>query len=484
MFKSTFAFLLVTTLLFSGQLHAQRHQCATPNHKSEWLKAFQKNGIKTVSRDGQDWMVVPVVIHITRNDNGSGSTITRDVDEMFYQMNLDFEQNKLQFYYSQDYNYIDNSEWHNHLSFWQGIDMMQQNNIDDVVNIYVCQEAAEACGYYAPGGNAVAINNDCMDANGHTLAHEIGHFFQLPHPFFGWEGTTYDINDPTPTTVGGTEVERIDGSNCEFAADGFCDTPPDYLSDRWSCDQNGQSFQDQIDPDGAMFKSQGDLIMSYSVGSCRDYFSDEQCVTMRADLEFNRTSLISSRPYKPLIPQTTLQVISPERGDSIYYQSIDLVWENIPNVDDYTVIVARDYNLLNRVFETTTTDTTVNIGTLENDVLYYWKVVPYAAHSPSVKETKRSNFRTKDYSSTTTVEVAEPAEVFMSGSELVIDLKNGQAQLSQVQIFGMSGQQIVNQHLVNGDQNVRFNLKDVPSQVVFVQLIGDKYNRTVKVFIP
>mgnify|MGYP000043822657 FL=1 len=51
-------------------------------------------------------------------------------------------------------------------------------------------------------------------------------------------------------------VEKVDGSNCEYAADGFCDTPPDYLAYRWTCNQStGTSFGTMLDPNGESFKS-------------------------------------------------------------------------------------------------------------------------------------------------------------------------------------------------------------------------------------
>ncbi|MFM2392590.1 MAG: hypothetical protein RLZZ546_567 [Bacteroidota bacterium] len=55
------------------------------------------------------------------------------------------------------------------------------------------------------GGKTVYIGNGCFG----SLAHEFGHTFGLAHTFLG------------------SGEELVDGSNCETAGDGICDTPAD-----------------------------------------------------------------------------------------------------------------------------------------------------------------------------------------------------------------------------------------------------------------
>lgn len=57
-----------------------------------------------------------------------------------------------------------------------------------------------------PNNAVVHINKGCI--NMPTLAHELGHLFGLVHTFEGGD-------------------ELVDGSNCETAGDGICDTPAD-----------------------------------------------------------------------------------------------------------------------------------------------------------------------------------------------------------------------------------------------------------------
>lgn len=119
-----------------------------------------------------------------------------------------------------------------------GEDMMDENNVDDLLNVYFVSDPAGNCGYFSPSDNGVAVAKSCAMPGGTTIAHEFGHFFSLPHTFYGWE---YGIPDDE-------DQEWVNGANCNSAADGFCDTPPDYLDYRWNCpgplqtDPNGDTF--------------------------------------------------------------------------------------------------------------------------------------------------------------------------------------------------------------------------------------------------
>ncbi len=44
-------------------------------------------------------------------------------------------------------------------------------------------------GYYSRRGDYVFILNSYANGGSTTITHELGHFFTLPHTFYGWEGT-------------------------------------------------------------------------------------------------------------------------------------------------------------------------------------------------------------------------------------------------------------------------------------------------------
>lgn len=90
--------------------------------------------------------------------------------------------------FENEVNYIDNSKWDSHPRFEAGIEMMKINNIKNVINCYIVTDPAGNCGYFAYEGDAVALSKTCLGKSSHTWAHELGHYFSLPHTFLDGKG--------------------------------------------------------------------------------------------------------------------------------------------------------------------------------------------------------------------------------------------------------------------------------------------------------
>ncbi|MCO6477988.1 MAG: hypothetical protein J5I94_15255, partial [Phaeodactylibacter sp.] len=229
--------ILAFTVSLAAQAQAQPGYCGTPAYKSEWLQRYQQNP-QVVNRSMMPTLYVPITIHLVGRNDGTGHLPADRLLNAFCRLNEDFEQAAIQFYIKGNIRYINNSNYYEH-DFGAGAQMMDANNVPNTVNCYFVGDPAGNCGYYHPTQDGVAINRSCLGANDHTWAHEVGHYLDLPHTFYGWEGATYDYNSPTPSSIGGSffsvPVERVNGSNCRTASDGFCDTPPDYLSGLWGC---------------------------------------------------------------------------------------------------------------------------------------------------------------------------------------------------------------------------------------------------------
>lgn len=138
-------------------------------------------------------------------------------------------------------------------------------HVKNRINIYLATElqAPPICGYAALGGVATTNNGSVyLKCKGGTLVHELGHLFGLSHTF------------------GGATPELVDGSNCETAGDGLCDTPADpYFEDPTIVWQDGCEFiwlgQDE---NNAYYSPDVGNIMSYYACSCG--FSREQFLLM------------------------------------------------------------------------------------------------------------------------------------------------------------------------------------------------------------
>ena len=287
----SFSLMILFSLNIFGQVYDHNHSlCGTSTlgEKQEaWLSSFQQRPTYQKMQYGgsRAEKTIPLAIHIVGDDSGKGYY---DLEDLFHTMcvlNDNYVQADMYFYIKGDIEYIDNTEYYDH-DYSAGRDMMYTHNVDGAINVYFCNQAVEGnCGYFDWTGDAVAITNSCQLREATTLTHELGHFLSLPHTFSGWEGRSIDENP-----VNENRQERQDGANCSWAGDGFCDTPPDYHSDRWNCPY---TFG-YLDPVGDSIETDGSLFMSYSNDGCQSKFSEEQIQAMHANVEENRYYLLNS----------------------------------------------------------------------------------------------------------------------------------------------------------------------------------------------
>ncbi len=280
------------------------------------------------------------------------------------------------------------------------------------VNCYMVADPAGACGYYLRRPDNIFINYGCME--GETWAHECGHLFTLPHPFFGWEDINYTYSQPTPqyhysdwwvwqdTVINGdtvftniqqyfdtlaVEVELVDGSNCATAADRVCDTGPDYLSDRWTCNANAQSPTLQKDPDNVDFRSDGRNIMSYSDDACMDGFTPGQIEQMRANIVYQRGPGFAQYPYPGYQPITAVPTqLVPAEGTVLAPGQYTFTWDAVPNATAYVLEVglSSSPNSISTVYEEVMVRDTFyasqrffNPLPMNNNYRYFWRVRPF-----------------------------------------------------------------------------------------------------------
>lgn len=347
-------YLLITlALILAVQLNAQHDHlapCGSPAYKSEWLKKYQLHPDQ-YSTNRDELIYVPIAVHLVGEDDGRLMPNALLIQESLCNLNEDFAQADIQFYLGQPINYIFDSRYAIHETVLQGAQMMQEYDIDQMINCYFMEDAAGNCGYNLPYAG-MCVSSNCAGPDDHTWAHEMGHQLALPHPFLGWEGgqgyegtSQTSWTEPSPEKVlynytffkdtlildtliiDTAYVELVDGSNCTFAADGFCDTKPDYLAYRWACNDDNLSPTTQLDPTGVEFVSDGSLIMSYALDNCSSRFTEEQIAAMRAKLVSDKADhLGSENPQAPVV-FTTAGDIMPTDLQPVNPQNIELSWQ-------------------------------------------------------------------------------------------------------------------------------------------------------------
>lgn len=409
-----FSFLLLLIAVLGFPLSAQdvNRGCATPAYKSEGLIKFQKGLIPRVEKSA-NIEYVPMQLFIVGDDDGSGYANPIEIFDALELLNEDYVDMNIHFFLRGDIEFINSSIYNNH-SFAQGRQMMAENNVNDVINVYVVESPAGACGYYSPSVDAIALGKNCIGLGDRTWSHEMGHFLSLPHTFFGWECVEEisSIPDPAPTSLGFPDfpscsnrvVELVDGSNCDTAADGFCDTAPDYLMERWNCNGSGIYPDSLTDPNGERFAVTGANIMSYANDGCVESFSEDQKGAMLTDLDSRLGLVDNSNPETEQANADDLVQISPENNEELPVSDfVELVWSSVENADYYIVQVHSSANLNGAVLITeVTSDTTLII---EDELVarrrYYWRVRPVNRYEVGGDFSETIRFRNGEFATST-----------------------------------------------------------------------------------
>ncbi|GIV32943.1 MAG: hypothetical protein KatS3mg031_0478 [Chitinophagales bacterium] len=389
-------FLILAGMAYLASLHAQPNgYCGThmPDDIIDWLTAHQLASAGQAGKQGSPGQVyyIPVKIHVVGDDNGSGYHKTQTILDGLCTLNKQYEQVGFHFYIYGDFNYINHSGLYEHTS---GVNStVAATRVPNAANVYYVLDPDGNCGYFSGGSrDFIAIAKSCAGPTNSTVAHEFGHYFSLPHTFFGWEGRD-------PNTANATAFdERVNGSNCLTAGDRFCDTPADYLSDRWSCPYN----KTKLDYNGDQYQVDGTLFMSYSNDACQNRFSAEQINAMRAYLLSVRSNLLAQpEPAKDSVGLTTL-VYPPDGSTGIPPNFAHLRWRKVPGATRYHVLVTRYFNGNFFNADTLVQDTSILLNNLEPNVNYRWKVRALNEGYTCASYTVNSNFITSGVSAITT----------------------------------------------------------------------------------
>jgi len=206
-----------------------------------------------------------VVVHVVKDSLGEANVTEADiqaemdgVNDLWSEICVSFE--------ICEFNYIDNFQWDtlDALGGYKWDQMLTAHHQAYRINIFYVAHIIEPAGVSGFAGLG-AINNTqgdgiCIVKPGGALNHEMGHYWGLPHTFETDNG-----------------IELADGSNCQTAGDGFCDTPADpYEQFNPSSDYESDCIFNSMlqDPNGDWYDPDLGNIMSYY--DCACHFSYEQ----------------------------------------------------------------------------------------------------------------------------------------------------------------------------------------------------------------
>lgn len=498
------------------------HPCATPSMKDSWMRQYQQNPAAYDQGKSSNTLYLPLSLHLVGNDNGTGYPDLNSVLNAFCQVNQDFAPVNIQFYIEFPIHYVNNTLLNDHDSVYQGGALMAQYNVPNTTNCYFVTDPAGACGYNVPYGG-LTVSKNCLSGN--TFSHELGHAFRMAHTFFGWEGgqgyngpaqqnfpnpapdrVLYDYTffkdvyyDNDTLIVDTSIVEKVartgPNANCYQSADGFCDTPPDYLAFRWTCTSNNQSSIQQLDPDSVGFFSEGINIMSYS--TCRSVFSSEQGNGMRAYALANRSSHIGYTPTSDTVDTQQLTLRTPANGAVLTGTTgHTFSWNAVPGATHYVVQLCRYPCSLGSqtVEEVIVTDTfyTTNatLPPRATFLPYRWRVKPFNESYTCAPPAPYYDFNTQLATSTTILPegavswsiAPNPSTV---GQPLHLFVQTTAATDLQVQLYTVTGQLLQQQAwpLSLGSQTLTVPTDRLAAGVYLLQLAYGNEQYTQKIVV-
>jgi hypothetical protein len=460
---------LPVLMLAASSISAQQpaNYCATdqPEESLSWLRAWQANpeAFPSLRRSDGEKIMVPVAVHIVGTDAGSGYYRLDHLMTALCEVNEQFDSVGFHFYMVGKINFIDNSLFYAH-DWFNGAQMMYQNNVQQAVNLYFVSDPAGACGYYTYGPDAIALAKSCSAPGNSTVAHELGHYFSLPHTFRGWEGGTPPIS----------QQERVDRSNCNSAGDGFCGTGPDYAPYRWNCPVTGPF----TDPNGEEFVPDGTFYMSYSNDACTSRFSWDQTSAMQANLAGPRSGLLV-RAAPEIRSHEAVALVEPEDGIlGTPYNYTVLKWRKDPNATSYHLSVGLNAVLSAVSVDVITTDTFYILEDLPLLRRHFWKVKPISPGNTCTPYSEVRSFTTSEIASglfdlsTSASKASVYPNPLRAGQSLQIALESELALDVVIRLSGLDGRVLAqtNRALLPGQNQLDWALPTLDAGMYLLQV--------------
>ncbi len=397
---------------------------------------------------------VPIRFYLVAKSDGTGRPSERLALRAMCNLNESYAEQDVQFYLK-EFKYYNNSDVYSN-AINNGSKIKTQM-IYNALNIFIVDDVGEdlVLAYYQPpatGPNKsdwiVAIQSAVDDD--HTLAHEMGHYFSLPHPFFGWEETVIGW-DPAingnPVGIwspdGDTRNEFVNGSNCDDAGDNICDTPADYMFPYPGSDNCTYNL-DAKDPSGALLAPEMKNFMNYA--ECGDYF-----FTPNQKENIQNSLFSTSRNYinPGIVPNTnevsgTPTLVAPGNNIKIdTYNSILFEWTAISGADRYLLEISPvGSGNTQRLIVFGTNHLATNLEANRN---YFWRVLGFNEYYTCAGFSSQNILKTGDLLNDATIVPSindwsvEPNPV-RSNASFFVNVTSNNGVKAKVSIYSITGQ--------------------------------------------
>jgi hypothetical protein len=372
------AIILIFILLFLGTRVSSQPsekpnkwcESALSNQQKNWLDYYQRNdALFRFKSKNNSTIYIPIKAHIVGKDDGTGYY---SIDKLLIdicELNQRFEKDSTRFHFFlyEDIDYINNTSFYNDAStnnpMAKALMSSKSHHTNNALNIFFIEASPGLCGYYYAPSDVIALIGACGGSGSTTLTHEIGHYFSLPHTF---DATIIALCEPTPLSFHNPSgLEKMDGSNCHAVADKFCDTPPDYSQNRYTCSSVVNNCT-MLDPNRVAIHPDSTLYMGNADDICQNRFSNEQVGAMQASLDTFHHNFKLNLPQNSIAITSTPTISLPINNSTYPCDFVPIHWNKIAGAEKYLVAVYLQGNSSNQVWSRITTDTFTSLLASDN----------------------------------------------------------------------------------------------------------------------
>jgi Secretion system C-terminal sorting domain len=507
MTKSILALCIVLLgLIGTVSAQAQRHTCGVSTEDGKQLIArmvknrLEATGIPVIERGAVTY--VPIHFHLVASSTSAGRQKEWAALDQLCDLNNIFALYDIQFYLSAHptYGLFDKSINQDNVYTTQtNTFLMQLRRHPNAVNVFVTNAAASGnnqpgttLAYYTPAFDWVVSRKDQINGSGNgTLAHELGHFFSLPHTFQGWETDSFSPTSPTwpkapVTSPNGIPNERQNGSNCATAGDMICDTPPDYnFGFVWGgCSPYTAGAQDPL---GTVVDPMENNFMSYFQNCANYIFTPNQVIEMKNDLASSSRNYLDNT-FAPTTSTLTipsaLMLLPAQNEVTANYDKVIFTWAAVPEATHYLLEVDIAQSFISPKLQSTILGNVLSDTlTLEANKTYYWRVRPFNVHTSCGTFSPRSfkTGTTTDIDDLPQIASAEVSPNPVSGSVLNLNINAIASVDMQLRLTDAAGRVVMqnpNLRLIAGENTHQINTEQLANGIYYLSLTADGRTET------
>lgn len=454
-------FSLVLLLVFPFALWSQSPGvCGTvePEEFMDNIKALKEWIAEgNLSTRGNTLTYVPVKFHIISKADGTKGISEVQVLDALCHLNESFMDQDIQFYIYNGFKYIKNDAAYANPG---DVPLILNGNKDSkAMNVFIGENATPqggglgvTLGYFDPSQDWLVVKKSEINGFSSTLPHEVGHYFNLAHPFRGWDCTYWQaaehgnpVNSLTAPCNPNVLVEFANGDNCATAADLLCDTPADYnfgFNDDNDCVYNF----DCLDPNGDEMAPMENNFMAYFSGCAQYVFTEQQKDVMAARL-IQRAGLNTSFTPGATTIESAPTLVQPANGStSPAYNNVAFEWTPVAGANQYLLEIDLASNFSVAPIRHIVWGNYKVVQGLLSNKKYFWRVRPFNQYQTCTPNSVRWDFTTG-----TATNTIEPSYVtnwsvrpnpVAAGQSLQLEMNTNESFEASVTLRTLSGQTV------------------------------------------